>query len=100
MAEGTKLAWHSDLKCPKCGNWMRNRGCALTTEFYYAHVVCGRCGIHEEIKIPIEQYVVRSEGELVREEIEEPKKRESVGKKLYGRKGQARSARRVSEEKK
>jgi len=100
MSEEPKQPWHSDLKCPQCKGWMRVRGSSVTTLFYHAHVMCGRCGIHEQLKIPIEQYEERPPADIVREGIVEPKERETVGRKLYGKRGRARSARRVRKERK
>ena len=100
MNEETKQPWHSDLKCPQCGAWMRVRGSSVTALFYHAELLCGRCGIHEQLKIPIEQYQERSPRDIVREEIVESEDRQSVGRKLYGERGRARSARRVRKERK
>lgn len=100
MSDEIKLAWHSNVKCPKCGRWMRIRSSSISERYYRAEVLCGYCGVHEWLKVPIEQYTPRPEKEIVLAEVVEGTKKESVGRNIYGRRGRARSARRVKKENK
>lgn len=42
-------SWVSDFPCPRCGTLMRHRG-SFTCEVYTVfHVLCGKCGVHEDV---------------------------------------------------
>lgn len=95
----TKLPGHSNVKCPKCGRWMRARASSTTDLYYYEEVVCLYCGVYERLKVPIGEYNPRSDREIVLGEVVKSESSESAGQRIYGRRGRARVARRVKREK-
>lgn len=96
----TKLPYHSNVKCPKCGRWMRVRASSITEMYYYMEVLCGYCGVHERLKLPIKDYNPRSAREIVLDEVIEREPSDGVGRRIYGKRGRAPAARRVRREKK
>lgn len=79
---------------------MRIRASSTSDEYHHEEVLCGFCGVHEWLKIPIEQYNARSEREIVLETVIEEPAKKSVGREIYGGTARAAIARRVKRNKK